>query len=61
MARALLVALEKQAEDRAFYTAKIATAHFYADHVLSQASGLEASITSANGSQGMLALDSALL
>ena len=61
MARALLVALDKQAEDRAFYTAKIATAHFYADHVLSQASGLEASITSANGSQGMLALDSALL
>jgi alkylation response protein AidB-like acyl-CoA dehydrogenase len=61
MARALLVALEKQAEDRAFYTAKIATAHFYADHVLSQASGLEASITSANGSEGMLALDSALL
>jgi len=61
MARALLVALEKQAEDRAFYTAKIATAHFYADHVLSQASGLEASITSANGSQGMLALDSALV
>jgi alkylation response protein AidB-like acyl-CoA dehydrogenase len=61
MARALLVALEKQAEDRAFYTAKIATAHFYADHVLSQASGLEASITSAKGSEGMLALDSALL
>ncbi|WP_158899085.1 acyl-CoA dehydrogenase [Burkholderia sp. L27(2015)] len=61
MARALLVAFEKQAEDRAFYTAKIATAHFYADHVLSQARGLEASITSANGSQGMLALDSALL
>jgi len=61
MARALLVALEKQAEDRAFYTTKIATAHFYANHVLSQAGGLEASITSANGSQSMLALDSALL
>ena len=61
MARALLVALDKHAEDTAFYTAKIATAHFYADHILSQAGGLEASITSANGAQGMLALDSALL
>jgi alkylation response protein AidB-like acyl-CoA dehydrogenase len=61
MARALLVALDKHDEDAAFYTLKIATAHFYADHILSQAGGLEASIVSADGAQGMLALDAALL
>jgi hypothetical protein len=57
MARALLVASEKRSEDEAFYGAKIATAHFFADHILSQAGGLEASIVSAKGNQGVLALD----
>jgi alkylation response protein AidB-like acyl-CoA dehydrogenase len=56
MARALLVADEKRAEDPSFYGAKIATAQFYAEHVLPQASALEASIVSAKGDEGVLAL-----
>jgi hypothetical protein len=56
MARALLVATDRQQEDPPFYGAKRATAHFFADHVLPQALSLEVSIVSANGQQGMLAL-----
>ncbi|MGY6160509.1 acyl-CoA dehydrogenase [Paraburkholderia strydomiana] len=56
MARALLVAARKRDEDPAFYSAKIATAQFYAEHVLPLASALEASIVSAKGSEGVLAL-----
>ena len=57
MARALIAAHTKRAEDPAFYDAKIATAHFFADHLLPQAVALEASIVSAKGDQGVLALD----
>jgi alkylation response protein AidB-like acyl-CoA dehydrogenase len=56
MARALLVAQDKRAEDPSFYGAKIATAQFYAEHVLPQASALEAAIVSAKGDEGVLAL-----
>ena len=56
MARALLVAAQKRDEDPSFYGAKIATAQFYAEHVLSQASALEASIVSASGGESVLAL-----
>ncbi|ANB72358.1 acyl-CoA dehydrogenase [Paraburkholderia phytofirmans OLGA172] len=56
MARALLVAAEKRAEDPSFYGAKIATAQFYAEHVLPQASALEASIVTAKGGESVLAL-----
>ncbi|MBV8626856.1 MAG: acyl-CoA dehydrogenase [Paraburkholderia sp.] len=56
MARALLVAAEKQAEDPSFYGAKIATAQFFAEHVLPQAGALEASIVTAKGAEGVLAL-----
>jgi len=56
MARALLVAAQKQAEDPSFYGAKIATAQFFAEHVLPQAAALEASIVSAKGGEGVLAL-----
>jgi alkylation response protein AidB-like acyl-CoA dehydrogenase len=56
MARALIVANARRADDPAFYDAKIATAHFFADHVLPQAVALEASIVSARGDQGMFAL-----
>lgn len=59
MARALLVASDKRAEDQAFYDAKIATAQFFAEHVLSQAPGIEASIVSGNGQEGYLALNEA--
>lgn len=58
MARAALVAqrkLDAGDGDAAFYRAKIATARFFADHILSQASGLRASIV--EGAAGVLALD----
>ncbi len=56
MARALLVAAAKRDEDLSFYGAKIATAQFYAEHVLTLASALEASIVSAKGGESVLAL-----
>ncbi|WP_031361033.1 acyl-CoA dehydrogenase [Caballeronia sordidicola] len=56
MARALLVATDKRGEDEAFYGAKIATAQFFAEHILSQAPGIEASVVSGNGKEGYLAL-----
>ncbi|MEN3291870.1 MAG: 3-(methylsulfanyl)propanoyl-CoA dehydrogenase, partial [Burkholderiales bacterium] len=57
MARAALVAerkLKAGEGDAAFYRTKIATARFYADHILSQASGYRAAIV--EGSAGVLAL-----
>jgi hypothetical protein len=39
-----------------FYDSKIATAHFFADHILPHAVALEASIVSAKNNEGMLAL-----
>ena len=57
MGRAALAAkrlLEAGEGDGAFYGAKIATARFYADHVLSQASGMRSAIV--DGSAGVLAL-----
>jgi hypothetical protein len=56
MARALLVAAQKRDEDPSFYGAKIATAQFYAEHVLPQASAFEASIVTAKGGASVLAL-----
>ena len=56
MARAALVAQEKHAEDPAFYGAKIATAQFFAEHVLPHAAALETSIVSAKDGEGALAL-----
>ncbi|AQV93177.1 acyl-CoA dehydrogenase [Cupriavidus necator] len=40
LGRAMLAADAKRAEDPAFHDAKVATAHFFAEHILSQASGL---------------------
>lgn len=57
MARAALVSHQKLASapvDADFYRNKIDTAHFYADHVLSQAPGL--AYTVVNGAAGALAL-----
>jgi alkylation response protein AidB-like acyl-CoA dehydrogenase len=57
MARAALVAerkLKTGEGDAAFYRTKIATARFYADHILSQASGYRAAIV--EGSAAVLAL-----
>ena len=58
MARAALVAqrkLDAGEGDAAFYRAKIATARFFADHMLSQAPGLRHAIV--EGAAGVLALD----
>jgi butyryl-CoA dehydrogenase len=58
MARAALISQQKLSAgdgDASFYKAKIATARFFADHFLSQAGGIRASIT--DGSAGVLALD----
>ncbi|HAT29481.1 MAG TPA: acyl-CoA dehydrogenase [Janthinobacterium sp.] len=57
MARAAIVAQQKLDAgdgDQAFYSAKIGTARFFADHMLSQASGLRHAII--DGSAGVLAL-----
>ncbi|MES2756024.1 MAG: acyl-CoA dehydrogenase [Pseudomonadota bacterium] len=57
MARAALIARQKLdagADDAPFYEAKIATARFFADHILSQAPALRSAIVS--GSAGALAL-----
>nr|WP_315595752.1 acyl-CoA dehydrogenase [uncultured Cupriavidus sp.] len=59
MARALIVSIEKQREDQAFHGAKIATAEFFANHILTRAPAIEASITSAVGTDGFLTLSAA--
>ncbi len=56
MARAMLVAASRESTDPSFYGAKIATARFYAEHVLPRAAALEAAIVSARGGEGVLAL-----
>jgi len=56
LARALIAATKKYNEDPSFYGAKIATAHFFADHILPQAVALEASILSAEGNESVFAL-----
>jgi DNA-binding PucR family transcriptional regulator len=58
MARAALAAsrrLEQSVDEAGFLQAKIATARFYADHVLTQAPGLAAAIVA--GGAGALSID----
>lgn len=59
LGRALLVALtpEAQAQDAAFMAAKVTTARFYADHILSKAPGVRDSIVEGAGSVTALPLD----
>ncbi|WP_295552066.1 acyl-CoA dehydrogenase [Limnohabitans sp. Rim8] len=59
MGRALLVAItpEAQAQDAAFMAAKVTTARFYADHILSKAPGIRDSIVEGAGSVTEMALD----
>jgi len=59
MARSLLVAEEHLArgEDTAFMQAKITTAVFYADHLLSKAPGIRDSIVDGADSVTALALE----
>ena len=57
MARAALISEKKLAAkdaDKSFHQAKIATARFYADHVLVQAPALRNTVV--NGAAGVLAL-----
>jgi alkylation response protein AidB-like acyl-CoA dehydrogenase len=60
LGRALLVALtpEAQAQDAAFMAAKVTTARFYADHILSKAPGIRDSIVQGAGSVNAMALES---
>jgi 3-(methylthio)propanoyl-CoA dehydrogenase len=58
LARAALIAqrhLEERHPDTTFYRAKLATARFYADHLLGQATGLSHAVRS--GAAGVLALE----
>ena len=59
MGRALLVALtpEAQAQDAAFMAAKVTTARFYADHILSKVPGMRDSIIEGADSVTALPLD----
>ena len=59
LARALMVAEDKLAagEDVAFMSAKIATARFYAEHILTRAGGLRDAIVEGADSVTALALD----
>jgi len=59
MARSLLVAQEELAQgtDAAFMQAKITTARFYADHLLTKAPGMRDSIVEGAGSVNALALE----
>ena len=59
MGRALLVAItpKAQAQDAAFMAAKVITARFYADHILSKAPGIRDSIVEGAGSVTEMALD----
>jgi butyryl-CoA dehydrogenase len=57
LARAALISekrLNEKSGDESFYKAKISTARFYGDHVLSQAPGLAATVT--GGSAAVMAL-----
>jgi alkylation response protein AidB-like acyl-CoA dehydrogenase len=59
MGRALLVALtpEAQAQDAAFMAAKVTTARFYGDHILSKVPGMRDSIVAGSDSVTALPLD----
>jgi len=57
LARAMLVAQAKQSagDQDAFYRSKIATAHYYADHILSQVPALRSAIVNGGASVNALA------
>ncbi|SAK51647.1 acyl-CoA dehydrogenase [Caballeronia fortuita] len=59
MARALLAAQRKRADDPLFHDAKIATAHCFAEYVLTHARALETAIVSARGDDPLHALSEA--
>jgi 3-(methylthio)propanoyl-CoA dehydrogenase len=57
MGRALMVAQDKMDRDPAFFTAKIITARFYAESVLTQATGLAQSIRLAGNTTNRMSVE----
>jgi hypothetical protein len=57
MARAMMIALDKQAEDPAFYNAKVITARFYAENILCEAQGLASSVINGGATINAMAND----
>ncbi|MEZ0308056.1 MAG: acyl-CoA dehydrogenase C-terminal domain-containing protein, partial [Ramlibacter sp.] len=57
LARSLLAAQEHMSEDKPFMQAKITTARFYADHILSKAPGIRDAIVEGADSVTALALE----
>jgi hypothetical protein len=57
MARALLVAEDKAGDDAAFMAAKVTTAHFYAEHILSKVPGIRDSIIEGHAAVNAMALE----
>jgi alkylation response protein AidB-like acyl-CoA dehydrogenase len=57
MARAMMIALDKQAEDPAFYNAKVITARFYAENILCEAKGLASSVINGGATINAMAND----
>ncbi len=57
MARALIVAEDKAGEDAAFMAAKVTTAHFYAEHILSKVPGIRDSVIEGHSAVNDMALE----
>jgi hypothetical protein len=57
MARALIVAEDKAGDDAAFMAAKVATARFYAEHILSKVPGVRDSIVEGHAAVTEMALE----
>jgi 3-(methylthio)propanoyl-CoA dehydrogenase len=57
MARALIVAQDLESSDVAFMKAKVVTARFYAEHILSKAGGLRDSIVEGHSAVSAMALE----
>jgi hypothetical protein len=57
MARALLVAEDKAGDDAAFMAAKVTTAQFYAEHILSKVPGIRDSIIDGHAAVNAMALE----
>jgi 3-(methylthio)propanoyl-CoA dehydrogenase len=57
MARALMVAEDRRGDDAAFMAAKVATARFYAEHILSKCGGIRDSIVEGHAAVNEMALE----
>jgi 3-(methylthio)propanoyl-CoA dehydrogenase len=57
MARALIVAEDRASEDAAFMAAKVVTARFYAEHILSKVPGIRDSIVEGHAAVNEMALE----